>query len=540
MKLFQQLLVAPAALGLVAPLAANASDLNIDGVSEYSGATEQVTSINNFNDVQPTDWTHQELSKLAKRYNCVEGLKGNQVLSRFEAASILNSCLERVTEVTDEVSRLTSEFSTELATIQGRMDGLLARVGELDATQFSTTTKLSGKATMVLGATGYDMDGQKDVIPDGQRTDGTTLTYAYQLNLNTSFTGEDLLYTRVKTGNDSTSAFGGKDAYVTPAYLEHANSNQDTLKVDKLWYQFPVTNGFTAYVGPKIENYYMLERSPSIYKPLLKAFKLGGNYGTYGASTGAGFGVSWQELKDDPMTPGVGFSTGYTAEDGKVGKPSSGGMFTADADSIWLTQVSYGNPQWQVSFAYASKGDEATQGFGTELGGASNVDCTTGSCESSSDSFAIRGFWQPEENGLVPSFSAGFDWTNYSLPGDAAKGTREASAGWFLGMSWKDAFIDGNRLGLAIGGLQWATERKNSNGFDGTDTEGEENVAMELYYDIKVSDNITVTPAVFYLSNPFGAETGDTQNSDLGASTGGHDADHFAVWGGLVKTTFKF
>ncbi len=34
MKLFDQLLVAPAALGLLAPVAANATELNINGVSE--------------------------------------------------------------------------------------------------------------------------------------------------------------------------------------------------------------------------------------------------------------------------------------------------------------------------------------------------------------------------------------------------------------------------------------------------------------------------------------------------------------------------
>ncbi|MDP6322252.1 MAG: porin, partial [Prochlorococcaceae cyanobacterium ETNP14_MAG_5] len=64
MKLFQQLLVAPAALGLMAPMAANAADLNIQGVSDYSASGEQVTSINQFADVQPYDWAYQALSNL--------------------------------------------------------------------------------------------------------------------------------------------------------------------------------------------------------------------------------------------------------------------------------------------------------------------------------------------------------------------------------------------------------------------------------------------------------------------------------------------
>ena len=78
MKLFQQLLVAPAALGLLAPLAvdasrsANAAELNINGVSDYAASSlgsslEQVTSISQFSDVYPTDWAYQALSNLIER-----------------------------------------------------------------------------------------------------------------------------------------------------------------------------------------------------------------------------------------------------------------------------------------------------------------------------------------------------------------------------------------------------------------------------------------------------------------------------------------
>ena len=63
MKLFQQLLVAPAALGLLAT-GVNAADLNINGVSDYSDypeTEEQVTSITQFSDVYPTDWAYQSV-----------------------------------------------------------------------------------------------------------------------------------------------------------------------------------------------------------------------------------------------------------------------------------------------------------------------------------------------------------------------------------------------------------------------------------------------------------------------------------------------
>ena len=95
-------------------------------------------------------------------------------------------------------------------------------------------------------------------------------------------------------------------------------------------------------------------------------------------------------------------------------------------------------------------------------------------------------------------------------------------------MMWKDAFIEGNTLGAAVSELQWVTAMK------GDDTPDDGNMAFELWYKFQVTDNISVTPAVFYLSRPFGQETG----SD--AEHGGAGADTFGTFGGLLLTTFKF
>ena len=70
MKFFKQLMLAPVALGIVAP-AVNAAELNMGGVTQYS--SEQVTSVTQFSDVQPTDWAYQALSQLVERYGCVAG-----------------------------------------------------------------------------------------------------------------------------------------------------------------------------------------------------------------------------------------------------------------------------------------------------------------------------------------------------------------------------------------------------------------------------------------------------------------------------------
>merc|ERR1712196_327998 len=123
MKLFQQLLVAPAALGLLAPVA-QAADLNIAGISNYA-AKEQVTSVTQFSDVYPTDWAYQALSNLVEQYGCVAGypngtFRGNRAMTRYEAAALLNACLDRVTEVTDELRRLIKESKTQRTTARQR------------------------------------------------------------------------------------------------------------------------------------------------------------------------------------------------------------------------------------------------------------------------------------------------------------------------------------------------------------------------------------------------------------------------------------
>ena len=101
-------MLATAAVSAAAPVMA--TDMNMTAVNQYA-SSEQVTSINQFSDVRPTDWAYQALENLVQRYGCVAGYpngtyKGSQSMTRFEAAALLNACLDRVTEVTDELQRL--------------------------------------------------------------------------------------------------------------------------------------------------------------------------------------------------------------------------------------------------------------------------------------------------------------------------------------------------------------------------------------------------------------------------------------------------
>ncbi|MFY8149514.1 MAG: porin, partial [Prochlorococcaceae cyanobacterium] len=60
MNAFQKWTVAPVALALLAPSAARAQELNLDGVNRYA-SQEQVSGISQFSDVRPTDWAYQAL-----------------------------------------------------------------------------------------------------------------------------------------------------------------------------------------------------------------------------------------------------------------------------------------------------------------------------------------------------------------------------------------------------------------------------------------------------------------------------------------------
>ena len=71
MKLFQKLLITPAVLGLLTPLASSANELNLADVSSYS-SSEEVQSINEFN-----------AKELAVTNSRVDGLEAE--LNNFEA-----------------------------------------------------------------------------------------------------------------------------------------------------------------------------------------------------------------------------------------------------------------------------------------------------------------------------------------------------------------------------------------------------------------------------------------------------------------------
>jgi len=566
MKLFQKLLLAPAALGLLAPVAASAADLNIAGVSQY-GTEEQVTSISQFSDVKPTDWAYQALSNLIERYGCVAGypngtFKGGQAMTRYEAAALLNACLDRITEVTDELKRLMKEFEKELAVLKGRVDGLDAKVAELEATQFSTTTKLKGIATFVMGANSYG--GNNSFLTQGARAveGATTFNYDVRLNFDTSFTGKDLLRTTLRAGNFANSAFGNSAGGVTPlnqlevAFQESCGTGVDcgdVVAVNRLFYQFPVGDGFTATVGGRVRQDDMLAMWPSVYPAdtVLDAFTYAGAPGAYNLNLGAGAGI-WYKKNS------WSFSANYVSANADQGAPGAtcvvvtpggtctaanflpgGGIGTTAAIQTGTVQIGYAASNWGAAATY-NYSNGIGPASGTPAAQVNNLIATLapGAGFGSMNSVGLSAYWQPSTTGFIPSISAGWGLNGYSAANTAADFNGVQSQSWYVGLQWNDAFIKGNAAGMAFGQPTFITSFGNNSGvksvFGNTPQDG--NYAWEWWYKFQVTDNISVTPAIFYLSNPLGA-AGFTINQLTGANPASPGLTNF---GGLVKTTFKF
>ncbi|MGB7565600.1 MAG: iron uptake porin [Prochlorococcaceae cyanobacterium] len=518
-------LIAPAGLALLAPLAplgAAATELNLEAINRYAAGSgresqEQVTSINLFSDVKPTDWAYQALSNLIERYGCVAGypngtFKGAQPLTRWEAAALLNACLDRITEVTDELKRLMKEFEKELAVLRGRVDGLEAKVGELEATQFSTTTKLSGLATFVVGANAFGGSASSALDATRAAVGATTFSYDLQLSFDTSFTGKDLLRTILRAGNFGSSAFGGAGPTGGLSTLEVAfeeDAGPDVVGIDKLYYQFPIGSSFTATIGARVGQEDMLALWPSVYPgdTILNVLTLSGAPAAYNKNLGPGAGLWWQ-------SGGFSISANYVAENGDVGNPNLGGIGTKASAGTGTVQIGYSQKQWALAAIYSFLQS------GVEVPGATPFSATAFAPAGSTNAFGLSGYWQPANSGWLPSISAGWGINSTSYDDSQPDGSVSTSQSWMVGLQWSDVFAKGNQFGMAVGQPIFATALK------GGDTPNDGNYVWEWWYKFQVTDNISVTPALFYLSRPLGQET--------------PSGDSFNQLGGLIKTSFSF
>lgn len=514
----------------------------------------QVTSVSQLSDVQPTDWAFQALQSLVERYGCIAGYpnrtyRGNRALTRYEFAAGLNACLDRVNEliaagtrdlVTKEdlakLQRLQAEFAGELATLRGRVDAVEATTAQLEADQFSTTTKLNGEAIIAAITASGGAPNRDDP--------NTILVNRVRLNLTTTFTGKDLLITGLQAynlggGNNSIGgALGLADGLglsssnarlsfepqfpgVDPRTLSPIGSN--SVQLYKLLYVFPVASTLTLFAGPAAEAtdagfgvtpfYNEGQEAVSRFAGLNPVARVSGGTSGFGLASAVGFiwsisnsvdlralyGSVNANIPNDqgfPATPlGAGFFNGSTVAAAQLTfKPSK---------SIDLA-LNYANSHHQINFLGTGLGDGDV---GTLFGLPATQDVHINSVGGTAN-------WRLSPKIALIGYGAAFFVNN-----DGGPSASTTITSWMGGLHFTDLFRQGNTAGVLFGQPLYRTGAGGAANLPDNRTTP---YHLEAYYRFQVTDNISVTPGAFVLFNPEGNSSNDTTTV------------------GVVRTTFTF
>ena len=500
-------------------LPTNNSEQQVNNSQEQ--AVSQVTSVSQLSDVQPGDWAFQALQSLVERYGCIAGypngtFRGNRALSRYEFAAGLNACLDRVNELIATatadlttkqdlatIQKLQEQFSTELATLRGRVDTVEAKTAELEANQFSTTTKLQGQVVAVVS----DVLTNKKVNGADIPGKNTTLAARTRLEFVSSFTGKDTLLARLESNN-----INSPNINTPEGNLFFASSNpSNNFSIATLSYTFPVSKNTqvkliaTGGAADDVTSTVNLFDGDG-------AFGAVSTFGTrnpiYGQLGDKGIAVNHQfgdkialslgylsSTANDP-TPGKGlFDGNYGALAQLTVKPS-------DRISLGLTYInSYNQPLLTGSNKATLKPLDTNSALeGIDVPFSSNsygVQASLGI----SKKFVLGG-WAGYTNSQVLTGTKGeVDTFNYAVT-----------------LGFPDLGKKGNLAGVIVG----MEPKVTSSNVVGVTKDPNTSYHIEGFYQYKLSDNITLTPAVIWLTAP------DHNNTN----------DNVVI--GALRTTFSF
>jgi hypothetical protein len=376
MKLFQKLLIAPAALGLLAPLSASASEVTMND---------------------------------------------------FAAAE-------------------------ELAVSSKRIEGLEAKINNFEAGSFSETTTMSGSASFQIGA-----------VNESAITEAVTATYSYDVDLNTSFTGDDNLYVGIETGNYTTSV---------DFTLDSSGGGGNTLSVTSMYYQFPLGN-YQFAVGPSLDSDDLMPTTTSTYSD---SFFFGSQYGlasNYFTSQGTGAGVAVSRTFDN------GWNTS-----GSVIATDTTGILTKEGIDILTLSLGYDADNYGGGIVYQKSESLCTLAgnFATDL---CNDFAITTLLDEGYNSTTFGAYYSPGEKTTLSVTSSVTDATvsgttvdtiaDFQFAVDRELGDGTLSASWKTFPFYKVPDLNGTLIrGDDLGSF------------------------LEIYYTYQVNDSITITPGVAF------------------------------------------
>ena len=534
----------------------------------------QVTSVSQLTDVRPTDWAFQALQSLVERYGCIVGYpdstyRGNRALTRYEFAAGLNACLNRVNELIAAATsdlvrkedlatlqRLQEEFAAELATLRGRVDALEARTTELEARQFSTTTKLTGEAIFALNG----FTGSRQAVISGRSTgssadlkDNATFSDRLRLAFNTSFSGKDLLRVRLQSRN--TTSIGPAVTGTNMTRLGFEGDESNSTFVDQLFYRVPLTNKVVFQVDAA--NVELIDRGFPSFSPLESSsrgavsrygrmspiLRLGQNTlvsGTNITTTGGGAGVSLHVNSQGP----IGLDLAYLVPTANNPGRSFGvvtGSYEAAAQIDFQPTKAFG-----LGLTYVHTYDNSSrrngvinivEGLGSQLANA-----PFGNVPTSANQYGVEASFRVSPRFII------FGWGGYtqaiaernvrfSTAAGANGATLTGPTGskadiiyYAGGLAFPDFGKKGSLLGFVFGqppklvNNDSVRESFVTNGVPVTRKrrDGSTSYHIEGFYRYAVSDNIDITPGVFVILDP-------EDNSSNGTD-----------YVGTIRTTFRF
>ncbi len=522
-------------------------EINQYQIESLSQKTSQnVSSVSQLSDVRPTDWAFTALQSLVERYRCIVGypdstFRGRKATSRYEFAAGLNACLDKINEIisaglADKVSKedlatlqkLQEEFAAELATLRGRVDALDAKTAQLEAQQFSTTTKLFGQA--VLGLQGRLNNNANIPRVDGafSADPATNVNFGanVQLSLLTQFPDRSLLLTSLQAGNISTDApftsFNALNNGFTR--LAYEGNTANTLTITDLNYRFYIGDRLAIIVGPRgvnaINVFRGANRIESAGNGPISLFAQRNPIISLNAGQ-AGIGFDWQIAKGFSLQGvySAGNPESASGDGGLFGGPTSIGVqFAANVFDRVDASLYYLNSYTNNGTLNNAIGDNFIGStFPTNSASKFNTNAFGGSLSWRATNRLNLGSW--------------IGFTNSNIQNNGFSGNVN-TFNWMTYANLIDLFKEGDLFGLYVGqppsitssnlsgNINFPSLLSQTGGIAGP--QPATTTHIELFYRYPISKNISITPGVVFIFSP-----GNTAGSDT-------------ISIGALRTTFTF
>lgn len=482
----------------------NPVNLSLQG----SDPLEEVTSVNELSDVRPTDWAYSALRGLAERYGCLLAYRdgtyrGNRAMTRYEFAASLDACMNVMQRLIEDATsdigsgdleilgRLQEEFAAEVATLRARVDGLEVRTAELEANQFSATTKLEGEVIFALTgvATGDDAAGNDidKVTAFGQRS---------RLNFETSFTGQDNLRTRLQVSN--VTPFSETSTGTPEGDVFFANDSGNEIELDALLYTFPVSEKLEVAI---VANAGASDDFASTVNPFFDGDGAAGALSTFGTRHPIYFlidnaGIGFRYLLGEKAE----LSLGYMATE--PSSPTRGlGLFNGPYGAMAQLLLKPSD-RLNVGLTYLNSYNNETGTGSNRSNFRSFVEAELGeSVPMISNAYGVEVSWQLHDN-----FALG-GWVGYinaqplsTLGGTIKRGSLDIW-NWAVNLSFPDIGKEGSLAGILVGMEPKVTSSTVEIGGVAIE-DSSTSLHIEGFFQYPVNENILITPGIIWLTAP--------------------------------------